>query len=57
MAEEYVNCYDPHGVCLFSVPVKEGVKAEKLMDHIYFSNDNVDACTIAKSPEGAIIKY
>lgn len=53
----FVNCYDGYGLCLFSVPVREGVEAERLADHIYFENELIDAWQIADIPEGAVVRY
>lgn len=53
----FVNCFDEYGRCLFSVPVREGVEAELLADHIYFQNELIDAWLIADSPQGAVVRY
>ncbi|KAF0219250.1 MAG: hypothetical protein FD174_2336 [Geobacteraceae bacterium] len=53
----FVNCYDGYGLCIFSVPVREGTEAEELGDHIYYENDLVDAWRVTDNPEGAVVRY
>lgn len=53
----FVNCYDDYGFCLFTVRVREGVKAERLGSYISNWNELVDFWKVADYPEGAIVTY
>lgn len=53
----FVNCYDGHGFCLFSVTVKEGVAARRLGDHISSRHDLIDHWQVSDHPEGAVVRY
>ena len=53
----FVNCYNGYGLCLFSVTVKEGVRAEKLGNHIYDGHWLVDHWSVSDAPEGAVVRY
>ena len=53
----FVNCFDGYGLCLFSVPVREGLEAERLAHHIYGEHDLVDDWLISDAPLGAVVRY
>jgi hypothetical protein len=53
----FVNCYDGYDFCLFSVRIKEGVKAELVGEFISRINDLIFFWRVDSMPEGAVVRY
>lgn len=53
----FVNCFNGYGLCLFAIPVREGIEAERLASHVYDAHDLVDDWVISDTPLGAVVRY
>lgn len=53
----FVNCFSDYGYCIFSIPVRIGIRPEIIGIRLSEEHDLVDWWSVSDTPLGAIVRY